>query len=876
MKARIRGVVVLCAVLGSFMSARAASITTPSLPNGMEMIPYSAVLDATNGVPPYMWSVPSGFVEESQANSFTAVGTAQGWHADDNCWAVSIPFDFPFYGNNRNTLYINSNGTITFDGYFSQYWVDFDTFKQREMISALWAYLSTYDPDDIRVEVGSDVATIYWDGHYLSGDKVNVSVTLTSDGAVQVRYGSGNANGGMIGISAGDGQNYVLSEKSESGSMDYATDSIFTPVGRLPAGLSCSTNGVVSGTPILAGTNVVMFVVQDSVGATTNKPLEIVISPNPNTRPVISSNTPPSGAFSMGEATSQLFRVWAYDPQGSNLTYAWTWDGSGVGGNASSYTHTTAWGDAGLHTMRCYVSDDLWLNIVYSQWNVTVLDDNDGDGMPNWHEIDLGRNPNNPNDAGGSSSLSGTVCGGGVGLGDAYVELRGLSDRVYHQTHTDGLGAYSISAVLPGHYFVKAGVERFADEWYDNATHRTSAVPYSVPADSGIGVFDFDLEFGQSPALVEVTSDPSGATIYLDYQATTHITPSVLDVGETGNLDWAGYRIASHVIAVKKAGRPRPVPQAAGAIEAETVNVHFDMTSSASGSVSIATTPEGASVYVDYANSAEGLSPITIGNLAPGSHVILLKKAGSLQPRPIVAWAQEGITNEVVVPMTADTAPDRLIADVHSVPPGATIYVDYLPTTNVTDAVVDWMDPASHTGSGWHSATHTIMLRKAGFRPMAPRYVPDLTNETQTLMTHWIVDSVTALDEDHDGLPDQWEDAYRLRVLWPTQHGMNDDPDRDGRTNDEEMRANTNPVDGNSTFELDVVALSVPGVGQTATFIFDTVPGLTYIVQSADALTGVWTNLSGFIAATAYQTTYTTLLSEVKPHQFYRLVVLTQ
>ena len=289
-------------------------IATTSLSAGMEMVPYDTTLQAINGTPPYVWSLAEGYYyEQSSGNSFAESGTAQGWHADDNCWSVSIPFDFPFYGSNRNTLYINSNGTITFDGYFSQFWVSFDTFKQREMISALWSDLSTYDPDDIRVEVGSDSATVYWDAHYLGGDKVNVSVTLTSDGAVRMRYGSGNVNGEMIGVSGGDGQNYLLSDKSQSGSMDNTDDITFFSVGgsssELPEGLTCSASGVISGTPVQAGTNLVTFVVQDSLGAIASRELEVLIDLNPNTRPVISSNAPPAGAFSMGEASNQTFTV---------------------------------------------------------------------------------------------------------------------------------------------------------------------------------------------------------------------------------------------------------------------------------------------------------------------------------------------------------------------------------------------------------------------------------------------------------------------------------------------------------------------------------------------------------------------------------------
>jgi len=89
------------------------------------------------------------------------------------------------------------------------------------------------------------------------------------------------------------------------------------------------------------------------------------------------------------------------------------------------------------------------------------------------------------------------------------------------------------------------------------------------------------------------------------------------------------------------------------------------------------------------------------------------------------------------------------------------------------------------------------------------------------------------------------------------------------------MGAGTNPLDGNSCLLVADLTVSPPGPGQTVTFIFDTVPGRTYIVQCTDELKSGWTNLSGLILATDYQTAYTTQIPEGTAHQFYRLIVLT-
>jgi uncharacterized repeat protein (TIGR01451 family) len=470
--------------------------------------------------------------------------------------------------------------------------------------------------------------------------------------------------------------------------------------------------------------------------------------------------------------------------------------------------------------------------------------------------------------------ITGTVTGNGsLPIAGSRVKARNGTYGVAYEGHADDSGRYELKGLLPGSYTLKAEAALFRDEWWSDALQEDLASAMAVAGGDDLSI-DFDLASGQSPALVEVTSDPSGAAIYLDYQATTNLTPALLSVGEIGDWDWTGSRIAPHVITVKKAGRPRPSPRAVFLTEAETAAVHFDLTSSASGCISIGTTPAGTAVFVDYADSAEGISPITVGNLAPGSHVILLKQTGYLQSRPVVAEARAGLTNVVSLPLTPNTAPERLMANARSVPPGAAIYVDYLPTTNVTDVVVDWMDPASHAGIRWHTASHTIMLRKSGFLPAAPRYVSEALHEPGLMMVNLVGDPERAVDEDDDGMPDQWEDAYRLRTLRPGEDGADDDPDGDGATNEEEMRAGTNPLDGHSRLAVGDLTASAPGQGQTITVIFATVPGRTYIVQCSDELTGGWTNLSGWIVATDYETAYTTQIPDGAVPRFYRMIAL--
>jgi len=226
----------------------------------------------------------------------------------------------------------------------------------------------------------------------------------------------------------------------------------------------------------------------------------------------------------------------------------------------------------------------------------------------------------------------------------------------------------------------------------------------------------------------------------------------------------------------------------------------------------------------------------------------------------------------VSVPLVAETAPDRQSVNVRSVPPGSTVYVDYLSISNVTDVVVDWMDPASHSAAGWHSASHTIMLRGSGYRRSAPRYVPEGTNETHQILVHMSTDPEDVVDTDLDGLPDQWEDAYQLRDLAPGENGPDDDPDGDGATNEEELAAGTNPMDGSSVFRIPETQAQQPG--EPFTILFNSVPGRTYVVMCADELGGTWIQASGLIVAESFETGWTTILPEGSTCQFFQVIVL--
>ena len=251
------------------------AVATETLPKGRPGRAYETKLEASGGVAPYTWGF-AVYEESAAANSFAETGTAQGWQGGDACWDLALPFEFPFFGNSYTNAKINSNGAISFGtDEFKRYYYDESTFMASPIIAVMWRDMETTS-GDVYVDSGSDAVTVRWQGTYWAGGAVNFSATLAKDGTITLSYGAGNADGGGIGISAGDGTNYVLSAKHQSGSMENAQDIVFTPAG-LPPGLTLGADGALAGTPEAAGTYSFTVLVTDAKGLSARKELSLEV-----------------------------------------------------------------------------------------------------------------------------------------------------------------------------------------------------------------------------------------------------------------------------------------------------------------------------------------------------------------------------------------------------------------------------------------------------------------------------------------------------------------------------------------------------------------------------------------------------------------------
>ena len=153
-------------------------------------------------------------------------------------------------------------------------------------------------------------------------------------------------------------------------------------------------------------------------------------------------------------------------------------------------------------------------------------------------------------------------------------------------------------------------------------TSAAVAGTYTLEVDDGEGNIDTaDVEILPLPSSfgsISVSSDPSGADIYLDgkYQGTTPKTISDVISGD-------------HKIELKKSGYEdwsAPVSVKADETDSVSAGLRPETEIQETGYISITSEPPGAEIYLD--GKYQGTTPMTLSDVISGDHKIKLKKSG--------------------------------------------------------------------------------------------------------------------------------------------------------------------------------------------------------------------------------------------------------
>ena len=259
----------------TYVNSTAPTITTASLPPATVGVPYSVSLTRTGGTGPFTWSefrdAPSYTLTDLGAQAFTMGGTAQGFNADEGTWAVNLPFQFPYYEASTSRVFVSPNGCVDLAPLENEWYNTTPSLRLLPRIAGLWDDLITDGGAGQDIYVDTSVggqARIRWQAQtYDAGLPANFAITLHEDGRIRLDYGSGNTGlTPTVGMSRSHSGDLLLADSHDGQTALTNANSLqFELAGsQIPPGLTLSTAGVLSGTPLSTGVFSLRVRVSDS------------------------------------------------------------------------------------------------------------------------------------------------------------------------------------------------------------------------------------------------------------------------------------------------------------------------------------------------------------------------------------------------------------------------------------------------------------------------------------------------------------------------------------------------------------------------------------------------------------------------------------
>jgi hypothetical protein len=176
-------------------------------------------------------------------------------------------------------------------------------------------------------------------------------------------------------------------------------------------------------------------------------------------------------------------------------------------------------------------------------------------------------------------------------------------------------------------------------------SRRLMAIAIVLLAALGAGAFVAYTYFGfgtGAPAdgTLVVQSNPPGVQVFVD-GVERGVTPARLSLAP-----------GAHILELRGTGVPRVIPLTVTSGVEASQYLEFAETP-ATGQLAIQSEPAGAKVFVD--GTERGVAPVTVADLAPGEHTVVLE-AGAASVKHVVT-VQAGVVGSLVAPMAAAAPP---------------------------------------------------------------------------------------------------------------------------------------------------------------------------------------------------------------------------
>jgi len=238
------------------------NISTNDLPPAVVGEPYSFQLESSGGIAPVRWNLLHACTEvELQSNIDTSGVDIEPDHYDYGNVAYALPFSFPFYGENYDTIYIHSRGLVMFENtnYPWPYLRDCELLiRNTKCIAPLLAKYLVIELDSghrMWVNESESMISIGWKGRIADpsySGMVEFSLNMHESGVIVFVYGNdveGHKTLWSCGISKGDKQNYFIPSITENTIIE-AGSALRLLISPLPDDMHLDSDGLFSGTPI--------------------------------------------------------------------------------------------------------------------------------------------------------------------------------------------------------------------------------------------------------------------------------------------------------------------------------------------------------------------------------------------------------------------------------------------------------------------------------------------------------------------------------------------------------------------------------------------------------------------------------------------------